>query len=160
MDISMLHEPSNGRLYRMLPPDQIERVFASDMCDIEPEFLGFVGAYERLAEMIPTHWTVIDLGCAYAPQAYFFRDHAAYIGVDLGPVDRRFSAPNTTHLTMPIHEFCANSIAGLDIKTTFAICSYVPPWHGDNMKVARETFENVFTFYPAGDSKRFPAHVP
>lgn len=132
-----------------IPQEQFDRVFAYDMCDIDYEFLGFTEIYEHLAAIVPAHWTIVDLGCAFAPQAWLFRDHKAYVGVDLNtPV--RFSAPNTKHYEISIEDFVKEHAADFDQHTTFAICSYVPPWHGDNMKIARNNFKNVFTYYPAG----------
>lgn len=157
--IEHLHEPSNSRLLTLIPGKQLERVFGQDMCDIGPEFLGFVGIYDCLSRIIPTHWTVVDLGCAYAPQAFFFDSHKAYVGVDFGTKER-FGAHNTTHYDMPISEFVEKHLALFEQNTTFAICSYVPPWHGDNMKFARDYFKNVFTFYPAGGRQiRLPAEL-
>lgn len=138
----------------LLPEDQLDRVFGQDMCDIDAEFLGFTYIYFALASVIPKHWTIVDLGCAYSPQAFIFKDHRAYIGVDLGIAKERFEAPNTTHYTMPIAEFIEKHIDGFDQKTTFAICSYVPPWHDDNMALAREHFKNVFTYYPASPREK------
>lgn len=133
----------------LIPQEQYDRVFNYAECDIDYEFLGFTEVYESLAAIIPVHWTIVDLGCAFAPQAWIFRDHKAYVGVDLNtPV--RFSAPNTTHYEMSIEAFVKEYGPSFDQHTTFAICSYVPPWHGDNMKFARESFKNVFTYYPAG----------
>lgn len=149
MKIEELHEPSNSRLCAMLPPKQAKRVFKSKNCDIAPDFLGFVGIYERLAEIIPTHWTVIDLGCAYAPQAFFFRNHRAYVGVNLRDVER-FSTPNSKHYDMSIEDFIAKHAAEYDQNKTFAICSYVPPWGGDNGAMVRAAFKNVFVYYPSG----------
>lgn len=149
-------------LLRIIPKEQQDRVFGQPMCDIDGEFMGFLDIYEHLAAIIPTHWTIIDLGCAYAPQSFLFRNHAKYIGVDL-PWDNpelhpdhkteRFIADNTTIYEMTIAGFIENHIKEFDLKTTFAICSYVPPWGGDNMKLARENFTNVFTYYPAGGHK-------
>jgi hypothetical protein len=137
--------------YHLLPQDQLDRVFGQDMCDIDPEFLGFTDIYFALAGVIPKHWTIVDLGCAYAPQAFIFKDHKAYIGVDAGEGRERFSADNTTHCEMKISDFCAKHAGQLDQKTTFAICSYVPTWYGDNPReLARANFENVFTYYPSG----------
>ena len=154
-----LHEQSNLRLFNRLPQDQCERVFASEMCDIEPEFLGFVGIYERLSQIIPIDWDVIDLGCAYAPQAWFFENHKSYIGVDLGELNRRFSAPNTVHHKMTIQTFVCMQARDFDPRFTFAICSYVPPWHGDNIKMVREAFQNVFTYYPASRERPDKAFI-
>lgn len=142
-------------LYNYLPKDQIERVMHSQMCDIDPEFLGFIDIYRSLAAIIPRHWTVVDLGCAYAAQAFLFVDHKSYIGVDLpasafSSGEERFHARNTIHYRMTIADFCDKHIDDLDMDTTFAICSYVPPWHNDNIAIARKTFKNVFTYYPSG----------
>lgn len=138
-------------VWHLMPADQIDRVFGQEMCDIAPEFLGFTNFYLALATLIPKHWTVIDLGCAYAPQSIIFRDHKSYVGVDAS-VGERFHAPNTTHHTMTIADFIAAHGASFDQDRTFAICSYVPPWYGaDNSKLAREAFRNVFAYYPASD---------
>lgn len=140
---------------RLIPDEQYDRVFGQDMCDIDTEFLGFTNIYEALSEIIPTHWTIVDLGCAYSPQAWLFRNHKAYFGVDYG-VKERFIAPNTTHFEGTIREFIERHISDFDQATTFAICSYVPPWHDDNMKLARDSFKNVFTYYPAGAPRPIP----
>lgn len=154
-------ESANETTLSLIPREQLDRVFTSEVCDIGPEFLGFMHIYDSLAKVIPKDWTVVDLGCAYAPQAWLFAGHARYIGVDLPwesnwlPAKlERFIAPNTTIFEMSIEEFIGAHIADLDLKTTFAICSYVPPWGGDNMKRVRDAFMNVFTFYPASTKPR------
>lgn len=143
-------------VWHLMPEDQIDRVFRQDMCDIAPEFLGFTNVYLALAGLIPRHWTIVDLGCAYAPQAHIFRDHKAYIGVDVS-AGERFSAPNTTHYQMTIADFIEAHGASFDQDRTFAICSYVPSWYrSDNLRLAREHFRNVFTYYPASDPSERP----
>lgn len=138
---------------RLLPRDQFERIMDYASGDIGLEFLGFTEIYFSLASIIPSYWTILDLGCAYAPQAFIFKDHKAYIGVDRHEGER-FTAPNTTHYRLSIGEFIAQHGATLDQDTTFAICSYVPPWGEDGIELARRSFKNVFTYYPARD----PAH--
>lgn len=139
----------------MIPQDQLDRVFASRRCDIDPEFLGFTNVYIALSTIIPKHWTVVDLGCAYAPQAHIFKDHKAYIGVDIGSSER-FIAPNTIHYTMTAKDFVEQHGTSFDQSTTFAICSYVPPWCGhESRDIARTAFRNVFTYYPAGSPRDF-----
>lgn len=133
----------------LIPQEQFDRVLADGMCDIDYEFLGFTDIYESLAYIIPHHWTVVDLGCAYAPQAFLFRNHKAYIGIDQSDCER-FVAPNTTHYRMTIRDFVDAHLSDFSQDTTFAICSYVPPWHDDNRMIARQNFKNVFTYYPAG----------
>lgn len=136
--------------WHLLPADQIARVLGQDECDIDGEFLGFTDVYLALAAIIPKHWTVVDLGCAFAPQAFIFADHKAYVGVDLGHHER-FTAPNTTIYEMPIADFIEAHAKSFDQARTFAICSYVPSWHSDNIALTRQAFRNVFTYYPASD---------
>ncbi len=148
-DAETRFEASNRGLLERLPKDQIDRVFAAERCELAPDFLGFVDIYERLSEIIPTCWTVVDLGCANAAQAFFFDRHLSYIGVDLlTPVDERFAAANSSHFEATIGDYIASHVGKLDLGTTFAICSYVPPWYDDNCRLVRESFKNVFTYYP------------
>ncbi|MDM9644519.1 hypothetical protein [Rhizobium sp. S163] len=145
--------------FHLMPKDQVSRVFDQQDCDIDHEFLGFTSIYLALASIIPVHWTVVDLGCAFAPQALIFKDHARYVGVDMNTKER-FSAPNTQHHSMPISAFLAKHLAEFDQNTTFAICSYVPAWSDDNVGLARSSFKNVFTYYPAGTQKPFRPSRP
>lgn len=149
----MPRHPEIDPAFHLIPKDQIDRVLDQDMCDIGPEFLGFTEVYEALANIIPLHWTVIDLGCAYAPQAFFFARHKKYVGVDLY-VKERFFAPNSVFYTMLISQFVEQIAPSFDQSTTFAICSYVPPWHDDNNALVRAAFKNLFTYYPAGNPDR------
>lgn len=139
-------------IYHILPQDQLDRVFGQRRVDIDPTFLGFTKVYMALASIIPKHWTIVDLGCSYAAQSILFKDHQSYIGVDMGEGER-FTTENTTHHVMPIWEFIEEHADSLDMETTFAICSYVPPWRNDNMLLARTAFKNVFTYYPAKTPK-------
>jgi len=136
-------------LWKKLPEDQINAVInGNKYCDIEPAFLGFVSTYLLLSFLIPKHFTVIDLGCAYAPQCFYFSDHKQYIGVDLS-VENRFHTDNSIMYIMSISDFIEDYIELFDLDTTFAICNYVPDWRNDNMELVRENFRNVFVFYPA-----------
>jgi hypothetical protein len=137
-------EVINSNLLKELPKDQVERVLNQDMVDIEPQFLGFVHIYYHLSQIIPKHWTIVDLGCAYAPQAYYFRNHKTYIGVDIGQHER-FQFPNTIICEISIEEFIQKHLPDLNIYETFAICAYV----NDNNE-CRKHFENIFTYYPHG----------
>ena len=137
-----------NELLDLLPKDQIKEVFSQKHCDIDLEFVGFIEVYKALSQIIPVDFTVVDLGCAYNPQCYYFKDHYKYIAVDLGNL-KRFKMNNCKIYEMSIDNFIHNHISELDLSKTFAICSYVPPWRLDNMKLVREHFKNVFTFYPA-----------
>ena len=114
-----------------------------------------------MAQIVPRDWTVLDFGCSFAPQAFFFVDHKEYVGVDImTKIEARFSAANTRHFLMSIEEFIAAHSADYDMETAFAICSYVPPWGGDNIGRVRSAFRNVFTFYPADAKAPFLKLAP
>ena len=147
------HRKINNGLLRLLPKDQADRVFNQKMADIEPDFLGFVDIYYHLSKIIPLHFTVVDLGCAYNPQCFYFTEHKEYIAVDSFEDTERFKADNCTIYEMTIKEFILKHILSLNIEETFAICSYVPPWHNDNMELTRKYFKNVFTYYPHGGNE-------
>ena len=139
-------------LWSQLPKDQWDQIMALDYyaaCQIDPTFVGFVDVYYHLAAIIPTHWTIIDLGCAYAPQAFMFKHYSRYIGVDI-EIPHRFHAPNTTHYSMPIGEFLAQHGHEYDPLETFAICSYCPMWGEKTTEHVRAFFPNLFVYYPHG----------
>ena len=130
-------------------PEQCERVFSQEYCDIEPSFLGFVNFYYHLSQIVPKHFIIVDLGCAYAPQGYYFRKHKEYIGVDTGKTLERFKFDNTTHVTLSIQDYLRRG--GKATSEVFAICNYVP--NIDTRSIAK-VFDNLFVFYPHGEPRR------
>lgn len=151
------HTGASLHLYRALQalvPDQVESVMGQETCDIEPQFMGFVLTYARLARLIPKHWTVIDLGCCYAAQAWYFREHKRYIGVDLTSKAQldRFTFGNTEHLAQDIKRTAAEW-AERDTSEVFAISNYVPTNEATKAAV-REAFTNLYVFYPHGEPVR------
>lgn len=144
-----VHDMHNNELVRELHTnysDQLHRVFASDYCDIDTDFLGFVTTYRYLSELVPLHHTIIDIGCAYAPQGFYFRKHARYIGVDgFTPINDRFTFSNTEHILSTSQKFFAN-IDKLS-KTTFVIANYMSSSEHivDEIKLKSH---NCFVYYP------------
>lgn len=134
-----------------IPKEEVERLFkknyrmAYNCCE---DFMGFTKVYKSLLPIIPKHFTIIDLGCCYAPQSYYFKDYKTYIGVDTLE-EERFKTENTIHYRMSIQEFIKMELPmlGLDLKQCFAICSYVPD--DEATKLARETFPNILVYYPS-----------
>lgn len=124
-------------------PLQIERVMRG--ADIEPDFMGFANTYQALSRLIPLDWTVLDLGCAYAPQAYYFRHHARYIGVDVWPAHKRFHFSNTVHATQRIEHYACPAVA--DQPKVFCILNYVN-CRAETAEKVRRLFRNLFVFYP------------
>lgn len=135
-------------LMSIIPKEQLDAVFAYEKCDIDAEFLGFTKVYKQLSSIIPKHFIVIDLGCAYASQCYYFTKHRQYIGVEIEPCVQ-FHTENTKHYHMSIQKFIGDELPkmNLNLEKVFAICSYVPDVRA--RELVRNTFPNVFTFYPA-----------
>jgi hypothetical protein len=117
--------------------------------DIGPEFLGFMTTYFYLSKIIPKERIIVDLGCAYAFQAYYFRKHAGYIGVDCADFPK-LKTDNSRHYLMSIDEFAEKEAA--KIENPFAICNYC----STNTNLIRSTFEDIYVFYVSkGDMKKY-----
>jgi hypothetical protein len=140
------------QLLEIIPEEQIEEVFNQDIIDIGGDFIGFLDIYEALSRIIPKHFTIIDLGCAYNAQCFYFRNHKKVISVDISDCVK-FKSNNCEIHQKSIESFIKHDIKDLNLRETFAICNYVPDWHGDNKRFVRETFENVYVFYPHGGEK-------
>lgn len=143
-------------VWSLIPKEEKERVMASDAsAEIYSDSHMCGGAtYYYLSRLIPKHWTVIDIGCAYNSQSYLFQEHARHIAVEPKWIDsdfhfEYFRAPNTELLFMTGQDFIENELPklNLDLDKTFCIVNYVPSGAANLM--ARETFRNIWCFYPA-----------
>lgn len=135
-------------LFHLLPKEQIDPVFGQEECGIDKEFMGFTDIYKNLSEIIPKHFTIVDLGCAYNPQCFYFKNHKKYVAVDSSSVTK-FKSDNCEIYCMTIGKYIQEHLKDLDLDETFAICSFVNPQHGsDSSKLTRDNFKNVFTYYP------------
>ena len=146
----MPHHP----IYDLWPDTDIRRVFNQEFVEIDGSFPGFVETYARLAPLIPEHWTVVDLGCAYNPQCIYFKDHIAYIAVDDNAMmEEMFTTPNCQVYRKSIESFLAGDVKDLDMVTTFAICNYVPLSAETTTRI-RQVFPNLYMYYPAERSTK------
>lgn len=143
-------------VWSLISKEDKERVMRSDAsAEIDANNHMCGGAtYYNLSKMIHKDWTVIDIGCAYNPQSYLFTQHARHIAIEPPQGDSDFhfeffKAPNTELLFMTGQEFIENELPKLDLNLdkTFAIVNYVPS--GACNLLARETFKNIYTYYPA-----------
>ena len=135
----------NTELVRKLAkeyPAMLKEVLSQEMCDIDGDFLGFVDTYYYLSKLIPKDWTVIDFGCAYNPQAYYFRGHKAFIGVDTG-TSKRFHFGNTDLVDATIADYLKQKPP---TKKVFAICNYVS---SKETEIVRRYYPNCYIYYPA-----------
>ena len=71
----------------LIPKEESRRIMAQENCEYEPDFMGFTHIYKALSEIIDKDKIVIDFGCYLAAQAYYFKDHFRYIGVDVETVN-------------------------------------------------------------------------
>lgn len=139
-------------LYRMIPESELNRVFkGTASAELGMDFLGFEMPYKVASLVVPKRgWTILDLGCGYAAQAYFFTAYKKYIGVDLrGPESMlRFTTWNTEMYIMRIQDFVAKYLSELDLEHTFALCVAVPDKEAQDM-IIRE-FPHHYVWYPGG----------
>lgn len=78
-------------LFDLIPRKKIDYVFKkSSTCGAECDysFLGFENVYRAVKSIVPEDKVIIDLGCCYAFQSWYFRNHKKYIGVDNGIRDK------------------------------------------------------------------------
>src|SRR6185437_2983318 len=130
-------------------PDQVERVFSQEYCDIDETFLGFMDTYEALSKVIPKYWTILDIGCSYCAQGYYFKDHKKYIGIDRSR-NEVFQFKNSEYFIMNI-ALCATYYGAQD-KDTFAILNYVPCTVEESLFI-RQSYPNLYCYYPYGEFK-------
>lgn len=132
-------------LFRMIPKEKIDEVFeksysVSGECD--HTFLGFEEVYKAVTLFTQKDTVIIDIGCAYAFQSWYFRNYDKYIGVTL---DLQYNdvlhTDNSEFYFMSGQEFIKYAFPALGIKKEkcFAICFYVPDW---------ELQEQVRNFFP------------
>lgn len=143
-------------VFSLIPSEEWKRVMKSDAsAEIHANSLMCGGeTYYYLSRMIPKNWTIIDIGCAYNPQSYLFQNHKRHIAIEPKWNDSHFrfeyfKAPNTELLFMTGQEFIQYELQkmNLDMKKTFCIVNYVP---SDAVNLsARETFPNIYTYYPS-----------
>jgi len=143
-----------NNIIELLPKEQIEKVFDQKDCDIDYDFLGFTEIYKSLSEIIPKHFTIVDLGCAYNPQCFYFTEHKKYVAVDVSDCVK-FQSDNCEIYEKRIEDFISQDLNKFDLEETFAICSYVPSWGGDNGEMVRKAFKNCFVYYPHGGYENF-----
>ncbi|WP_215844013.1 SAM-dependent methyltransferase [Acidithiobacillus montserratensis] len=144
----------NGELLENLHrqvPDQLGRILEAGLCDIDVDFLGFVDLYAGLAQIIPhpEETTVVDFGCAYAPQAWYFQKFSGYVGIDVCDATNRFVFANTQHEQVHISEYL-NRLESGDVLIpgrSFAILSYLPTNSEIEMRIY-SNFPNHFRYYP------------
>lgn len=135
-----------AKLWDIIPLKEIEEKLSQDYCELDLEFAGFECQYRAVANNVPDDYTIIDFGCYMAAQAYLFKNHEAYIGVDIASNVERFATENTTHYVMSIQEFIKEELPKYKGKKVYAICNYVPD--ADARDLVTMVCENFMVYYP------------
>ena len=145
MNKELTFEEINNNLAQELAtnyPDMYKEVLEQRYCDIDGSFLGFVKVYFHLSKIIPKDWIVIDFGCAYNPQSYYFRRHKKFIGVNAGKL-KKFHFENTELFDGTISDYLKQKP---EVEKVFAICNNVP---SPETKLIREYYPNCYIYYTA-----------
>ena len=146
-------------LYEIIPKDKIKHIFDTSETALAAcgfTFLGFEEIYKAVTLFVPKDKIIVDLGCSYAFQAWYFRDYKRYIGVDCGIRDGVvLETDNSDFYFTTIQDFIKNILPnlGYELEEIFAICSYVPDKEARQM--VRETFPFCLVYYPCSVSKSF-----
>ncbi len=124
---------------REYPSFRISDVISKYKSDIDKEFLGFLQPYWFLSQVLDKDLTIIDLGCGYGLQSYYFRKFKRYIGIDvLSFVDNieelkptevivvKLPVPNAEYYSRIINNMTKADFQniGVDFNNSFAIVSY------------------------------------
>lgn len=140
-------------LFSLIPRKKIDGIFKNSetaRVELDYGFLGFEDVYKCVNTFVPKDKIIVDLGCAYAFQSWYFRGHKAYIGVDVSVNYKDvLETDNSKFYFTSIQDFIINIFPGLgyDKEQVFAICSYVPD--EDARKMCREFFPYCLVYYPA-----------
>ena len=138
---------------KLIPPEEVNRVFRDSYsagAELDDTFLCFEDYYEDVLNHTTPDTVILDLGCAYAPQCWYFEDYEKYIGVDLPFYDDvKFQTPNSKFYTMSIQTFIKEVLPtlDLDLNKTVAICSMVPD--KEALELVRDTFPRHYVVYPS-----------
>lgn len=137
-------------LWEKIPRDLVDDVFRrcpEASAEMDSSFLGFEEIYQRVAKEVPHNMTIIDFGCAYAFQSWYFRDFELYIGVDNGvPSGGRLWTENSAHYTTSIQDYIKDYNSDGMYEDIFAICSYVQDEKA--RELVRKCYPRHYVYYP------------
>ena len=141
-------------LFKQIPKEKLEYLFKhSDASgELDATFLGFEDPYRVVKDIADKDMVIIDFGCAYAAQSWYFRDHVKYIGVDgWSDKDSVIHTENSEYYFTTIQDFIKRAwpvlqYTGMTTDNVFAVCSAVPDKEAREMVLT--TFKNCLDWYP------------
>lgn len=144
--------PEPCELFKLIPKEKINHVFQTSQTvgmECDSGFLGFEKVYKAVTMFVPKNKVIIDCGCCYAFQSWYFRDYRKYIGIDRYICENDvLETENSEFYFMSIQDFIKDIFPtlGYDLDDVFAVCSYVPD---DNaMEMVRNFFPHCLVYYP------------
>jgi len=130
-------------------PDQIQRLLDWEFSELDVEG-PWSGPYAWAAEVIPTDYTILDLGCYLGTQAVVFQNHVKYIGIDTSGAPTLHLA-NTEYHPADIAEVVAKpeKFLGSDLSKVAALSFFVPDFRTvAQTEKLRQVFPNHAVVYP------------
>lgn len=141
----------------IIPKEELNRVFTNSQsasAEIDSTFLCFDDEYKFVLEHTNPSDIIIDLGCAYNAQCWYFKNYQRYIAVDLPMFDDvRFNSGNVEFFIMSIQKFIKEELPKLhlDLNNVVAVCNAVPD--KEAQKLVEKTFPRHFVAYPGQETK-------
>lgn len=139
------------KLFKIIPREKLNHLFKNSTASAELDysFLGFENIYKAVLMFVPKNKIIIDFGCAYATQSYFFIGYKKYIGIDIQMTnDSVIHTDNSKFYHMTIQKFVNEVFPTLGYRQdeVFAICSYVPD--KEARELVRFSFDYCLVCYP------------
>lgn len=150
LQMAFRNEPCE--LFTLIPKDEIDKIFSESntaSAELDYTFFGFEKVYKAVAMFVPKSKIIIDFGCAYAFQSWYFKNYEKYIGVDCSTSSKDvLRTDNSQFFFMSIQAFIKDQFPKLGYKKEdiFAVCSYVPD--EEARMIVKECFPYCLVYYP------------
>lgn len=150
--VQQVYEYEPCELFKLIPREKIDKIFSESntaSAELDRMFLGFEEVYKAVTMFVPKSKIIIDFGCAYAFQSWYFKDYEKYIGVDSSVSNENvLKTDNSKFFFMSIQDFIKEQFQKLGYKKedVFAVCSYVPDEEARTM--VKEYFSYCLVYYP------------
>lgn len=158
MSSALTYKKLYKELIKKIPKEQIDETFrvnedayAEISLYKDDPFIGFIDMYYPVSITIPKDYIIIDIGCAYGFQSYYFEDFKQYIGVD-PCISTKILPKNGIFYNVDCKTFITEIFPTLNIcsDNVFCICSFVPLKSNDT-NLLKTTFKNIFYYFPSPD---------
>lgn len=138
-------------LFRIVPREKLDYLFQHSCASaaLDYTFLGSEDVYRPVSDYVSKDKVILDLGCSFAVQSWYFRPFKKYIGVDVCMDDNSvIHTENSAYYFTSIQEFIQDIFPklGYGLDDVYAILSYVPDWQAEELVL--KTFPHCRVVYP------------